>query len=77
MSEIIDDHIPFQNKREEIKKSNVYSVSPPRCLTCGELIVNLNPFQVVKYCNKYCRMARTKKGKKRLQKLMSKNKLQK
>ena len=64
---------PFAAKREELQQSNAAGVEPPRCQTCGELIFNLNPFQVVKYCGKACRMARSKRGTKKLLVQMNKN----
>lgn len=64
---------PFQAKREEIAQSNAYGVEPPRCVTCNELLSNLNPFQVVKYCGKACRMAKSKRGQKKLLVRMRKN----
>lgn len=61
---------PFAAKRAEIQKSNMEGVAPPRCRTCGELIPNLNPGQVVMYCNRVCRLTRNKRGQKRLLQLM-------
>jgi hypothetical protein len=57
---------PFAAKKAELQQANAAGVEPPRCQTCGELIFNLNPFQVVKYCGKSCRMARNKRGQKQL-----------
>jgi hypothetical protein len=64
------DETPFAAKRAEIQEANAQGVAPPRCHTCGELIMNLNPNQMVLYCNRVCRLARTKKGQKRLLQLM-------
>ena len=55
---------PFAARRAELEKAA--SFEPPRCQTCGELISNLAPGQVVKYCNKICRLTRTKSGQKQL-----------
>ena len=55
---------PFASRRAELEKAA--SFEPPRCNTCGELIAHLAPGQVVKYCNKTCRLARTKSGQKQL-----------
>ena len=62
---------PFAGRRAELEKAA--SFEPPRCQTCGELIMNLNPFQVIKYCGKACRMARSKRGTKKLVVQMKKN----
>ena len=61
---------PFAAKRAEIESANLTGVAPPRCHTCGELIMTLNPGQIVLYCNRVCRLARNKKGQKRLLQLM-------
>ena len=68
--EIGDTSTPFAAKRAEIQEANAHGIEPPRCHTCGQLIENLNPNQVVLYCNKICRLARSKKGQKRLLQLM-------
>jgi hypothetical protein len=62
---------PFAARRAELKAAA--SFEPPRCQTCNELIFNLNPFQVVKYCGKACRTARSKRGQKKLIAQMTKN----
>lgn len=64
---------PFQTKREEIQRANAQGVEPPRCCVCNELIWNISPGQIVKYCGKVCKLTRSKKGRKKLLQAMKKN----